>query len=110
MAINQNPIDRAFERCRLLSSIVEEEYRRARGNPTDSRYVNFGITQQGGRKREEAEQQIREAFTDLVALVEHLTILDMAAAFERHFNARVSTAVGAARKTLRARTVSPRSR
>ena len=79
-------------------------YTRARANPTDDRSVELGVIPRGGKKEKaRALRQIEEAFDDLVALVEHLTILDMAAALEKLFNARISTAVGEARKTLRER-------
>ena len=102
MVGKRTQVDRAFERCRLLARVVALEYERARANPTDARYATIGVTQQGARKAE-AERQIEEAFDDLVALIDHLTILDMAAAFEGLFNARIATAVGGARDTLRRR-------
>jgi hypothetical protein len=100
MAKEPTPVDRAFERCKLLAQVVALEYRRARANPLDDRYATLGITERGELKAD-AVHQIEEAFSDLEALVNHLTILDMAAAFEKMFNARIATAVGEARKTLR---------
>lgn len=102
MAEEPTPVDQAFERCRLLASVVAREYERARANPTDARYADFGVTEQGMNKAD-AKRQIEQAFGDLEALIDHLTILDMAAAFEGLFKARIATAVGAARKTLRSK-------
>jgi ribosomal 50S subunit-associated protein YjgA (DUF615 family) len=95
-----SPVDQAFERCSLLARLIDSEYDRARANPTDERYVNLGVIERG-EKVAKAKAQIEQAFDDLVAIVEHLTILDMAAALERLFKARIATAVGEARRTLR---------
>lgn len=100
MTGNLTPIDEAFERCRLLASLVDLEYRRARANPNDKRYVELGILAQGMEKRN-ALKRIESTFDDLAALVEHLAILDMAAGLEKLFRLRIATAVGEARKTLR---------
>jgi hypothetical protein len=94
------PIDKAFERCRLLARLIDLEYQRARGTPTAKRYIDLGVIRQED-KIEEAREQIKQAFDELVALINHLTILDMAAALEHLFKARITTAVGEARKALR---------
>jgi hypothetical protein len=99
MARKPTPVDHAFGRCRLLANVVAREYERARAHPTDERYVDLGVTELGAKKAE-AQRKIQQAFDDLVALVDHLTILDMAAAFEGLSNAQIATAVGEARKTL----------
>ena len=102
MAASSNPVEQAFRRCDLLARLIQLEYDRARANPTDARYAKLGITELGAKVNiDEATRQIDEVFGDLVALVDHLSILDMAAAFEWLFNARIGTAVGTARKTLR---------
>lgn len=102
MPDTDTPVDQAYKRCSLLARLVEAEYKRARSNPTDDRYVTLGVIEPWERKeRTTALRQIEVTFGELVALVDHLTILDMAASFERSFNARIATAVGAARKTLR---------
>jgi hypothetical protein len=95
-------VDRALERCQLLARIVDLEYQRALANPTDERYVTLipVVKEQEKQKKAGAKLQIEQAFGDLVALVDHLTILDMAAALEFMFSARIATAVGAARRTL----------
>ena len=104
MPTAQTVVDQAFQRCRLLARLVELEYERARAYPTDARYVDLGVLEIGKKQEKvKALVQIEAAFGDLIALVEHLTILDMAAAFERLFATRVATAVGAARKTLKER-------
>jgi hypothetical protein len=102
MPADGTPIDRAFARCHLLALIIQSEYVRATANPTNSRYdeSGFGVTKVGDT-REVALPKIRQAFDDLVALVEHVTILDMAAALEELFKSRIATAIGAGRKTLR---------
>ena len=98
---SETSVDQAFERCRLLARLIEMEYERARANPTIQRYIDLGIIQRGD-KIGEARKQIDQVFGDLIALVDHLIILDMAAALERVFKLRIATAVGEARKTLRA--------
>lgn len=101
MPTASNPVEQAFRRCALLARVIELEYARARENPTHPRYADLGITEIG-QKRDKATTLalVEEAFDELVALVDHLTILDMAAAFENLFGTRIATAVGAARKTL----------
>lgn len=92
-------VDKAFERCRLLAALVKAEYERARANPMQDRYVKMGVTQQGDTKGD-AIKKIEDAFSDLTGLVDHLTILDMAATLEKVFGQRITTAVGEARKVL----------
>ena len=92
-------VDKAFERCRLLAELVKLEYERARANPTQDRYVKLGVIREGDT-RGEAVKKIEDAFSDLTSLVDHLTILDMAAALEKSFSQRITTAIGEARKTL----------
>jgi len=85
-----------------LSRLIVLEYERARANPLDRRYTDLGITKWGGLpKKADAQKSIEEAFGDLQALINHITILDMAAAFEGLFKAQIATAVGEARKTLK---------
>jgi hypothetical protein len=62
------PIDKAFERCRLLARLIDLEYQRARGTPTAKRYIDLGVIRQED-KIEEAREQIKQAFDELVALI-----------------------------------------
>jgi len=85
-----------------LAKLIRLEYDRARATRSINRYVDLGVIPRGEKmEKATALRQIEEAFGDLDALVDHLTILDMAAALEKLFNARISTAVGEARRTLR---------
>src|SRR5215469_12547629 len=101
MSKTSSPIDHAFKRCSLLSRVIQFEYERARANPLDQRNVELGIFDLGEKvEKKEAQDRIEEAFSEVVALSNHLAILDMAAALEYFFRARVGTAIGEARKTL----------
>ena len=102
MKANATPIDRAFERCRLLAGLIASEHKRARAYPTDDRYVELGLIERGAKiEKEKIRQAIDQKFDDLSALVEHVVILDMVAALELHFDGRIKTAVGEARRTLK---------
>jgi len=108
MPRKENPVEEAFERCRLLALLIDHEYQRARSTPTDQRYVDLGITEKG-QKIEDARREIIQAFDELAALSNHLAILDMASAFERMFRSRIATAIGEARKSLQDKYARPGS-
>jgi len=95
------PVDGAFERSRRLETIPRWARERAHTDPLGQRYVEIGITAPGDRHAE-ARRKIEEAFADLDGLVNHLAILDMAAAFEMFFSSRLGTTIGEARKSIRA--------
>jgi hypothetical protein len=99
VADTRTPIDKAYYRYTVLSGILERTRQRALANPMDQRNVDLGLTE-AGRKKVEVEQDISEVFEDLTNLVNHLGILDMAAAFENYFRARLSTAIGEARRVV----------
>jgi len=65
-----------------------------------NRNIELGLVEQGQRKSE-VVSAINEAFEDLTNLMNHVRILDIAAAFELHFRARLRTAIGEARRVLR---------
>lgn len=98
----QTRVDQAFNRCELLAKLVEWERQRAAANPFDERYIALGIIKRGEKMRKlETLKSIHATFDEIAALVEHLTILDMAASLEHLFQSRIATAAGEARKTLR---------
>lgn len=98
----QSPIDRAFERYQILSRILDRARQRALADPTNEANVELGLTVRGQR-REDARSSISDYFEDLGGLVNHVALLDMAAAFEGYFRARLGTSIGEARKVVRER-------
>ena len=100
MADATTPVDAAFARCRILAQIVSEAATRASAEPTNARNVELGLTERGDRKAE-AARKIPATFEELADLVTHLAILDLAAAFESLFAARLGTALGEARRAMR---------
>ncbi len=68
----------------------------------DATNIDLGLTEPG-RKKSEVERDIKDAFESLTNLIDHLGILDMASAFEGLFRARLSNAIGEARKAVGAK-------
>jgi len=101
-AIPGNPVDQAFNRYRLLTRLLEDARQRAVSDTTHERNVDVGLTTRG-QKKQEALHNIEDAFEDLGGLVNHLALIDMAAALERYFGERLRTAIGEARKVVRDR-------
>jgi hypothetical protein len=99
--VGATPVDGAFERARRLQAIVSWARERAVNDPLNDGYAEVGNTARGDRQAD-ARRKIEEAFTDLDSLLNHLAILDMAAAFEKHFSARLASTIGEARKSIRA--------
>jgi hypothetical protein len=97
-----SPVDQAFNRCLLLSRLLDLARQRAISDPTHQRNVAIGLAGRG-QKRPDAIRSIEDAFEDLGGLVNHLALIDMAGAFERHFRLRLDTAIGEARKVIRER-------
>ncbi len=97
-----NSVDRAYFRCQLLINIVERSRRLALANPTDRRNVDLGLVE-AGLKKQDAEAQISSIFDEISGLLNHVSILDMAAAFELQLRAWLGTAIGEARKVVNAR-------
>ncbi|HEX4113970.1 MAG TPA: hypothetical protein VH020_15665 [Stellaceae bacterium] len=100
MADSRSAIDEAFDRYETLSRILEKARQSALSNPMHDRNIDLGLTQRG-QKKGDAITRINETFEDLTSLINHLGILDMAAAFEKTFRARLGTAIGEARNVLR---------
>jgi hypothetical protein len=100
MPAASNPVDQAFNRHRILSRLLALARERALADPTHQRNVDLGLIPSGFQRRD-AMRRIEDAFEDLGGLVNHLGLLDMAAAFERYFRARLDTAIGEARKAVR---------
>ncbi len=101
-AVPNNPVDQAFHRHRLLTALLEVSRKLALSDPTHERNLDVGLTARG-QKRQDARRSIEDAFEDLGGLVNHLALLDMAAAFEDYFRVRLSTAIGEAKKVVRER-------
>lgn len=100
MVDETTPVDAAFARCRLLERIVGRAAAQASADPTHARNVELGLTEKGDRKAD-AARKIAAAFEELAHLVNHLAILDMAAALETLFKARLGTAIGEGRRAMR---------
>jgi hypothetical protein len=94
-----NSVDAAFARYQVLVGILDRGRRRALSNPTDQANVDLGLVQRG-LKRSEAEAAIEAVFEELSGFLDHVCILDMAAAFELQCRAWLGTAVGEARKAI----------
>jgi len=96
----QTPVDEAYARYEILSNILERTRQQALANPMHRRNIELGLTKQF-RTRNEVEKDIQDAFEDLTNLINHLAIIDMAAAFEGYLRPRLGTAIGEARRLLR---------
>jgi hypothetical protein len=97
-----SPVDRAYARYETLTRLLDRARQLALGDPTHQRNIDLGLTEPG-QKRLDARRSIEDAFNDLTSLINHLALLDMAGAFERHFRERLATAIGEARKVVRER-------
>lgn len=95
----ETALQQALARCALLSRFIKAERERALNNPDSPRNVEFGLLTPG-LKKAVAIKQLEKIFDELEQLMSHVTILDMAAAFEDAFRKRLDTAIGEARKTL----------
>ena len=93
-------IDSAFRRAQILTLILERLRNEAVGKPTEKRWTDFGILEVG-EKAEEASKKIEKTFDELLSLLNHVAILDMAASFERASRARIGTRIGEARSSLK---------
>jgi hypothetical protein len=102
MAATPSPVDRAYNRCQILTRVLDGARQRALADPTHERNIDLGLTTRG-QKKPDAQRSIEDAFEDLFGLINHLALLDMAGAFERHFRERLNTAIGEARKVVRER-------
>ena len=79
-------VERAYERCSILSAIVRHVRDDALTRPTRAVWLKLGWVEEGDTKPE------------ALALMEQLSVLDMAAQFERASLARVQYYIGSARK------------
>ncbi len=68
-------------------------------NPLHHRNVELGLIVEGDDKKT-ASRKIVDTFDSIDDLVAHVAVIDMAAAFELLFRARLGTAIGEARKRL----------
>lgn len=96
----ETPVDEAFERYMTLSAILDRVREIAVADPTHARNIQMGLTEEG-MKKSDAREHIIQTFEELTSLLNHVVVIDMAAAFERYFLARVTTAIGEARRVVR---------
>lgn len=97
-----NSVEAAYARYQRLTRILEHSRRRALADPRAQYNVELGLVEPG-LKGQQAEAAIEAVFDELTGLLNHVCILDMAAAFEWQFRAWLGTAVGEARKVVERR-------
>ena len=81
--------------------IIERARQTAFSNPLHQFNIDIGIVDVGDSKSE-AMEKINDTFSDLSALIKHVSILHMAATFEDLFKKRLSSQIGDVRKGVRA--------
>ncbi|SFU72547.1 hypothetical protein SAMN02799631_01989 [Methylobacterium sp. 174MFSha1.1] len=87
------PIDRAFQRSRVLARLVAEAREHATRNPGHDKWLDLGLTEVGDRPKD-AVRKLERIFDEIAGLIEHLAILDMAASYERSARTRIGNYVG----------------
>ncbi|MEH3147982.1 MAG: hypothetical protein PGN34_22190 [Methylobacterium frigidaeris] len=80
----------------ILTAILNRLREQALANPSHPRWVALGLCPPYETKRQ-AVAELQATFADLLGLVGHLTILDMAASFEVASQARLGTRLGEVR-------------
>ncbi|RVU15334.1 hypothetical protein [Methylobacterium oryzihabitans] len=95
------PIDAAYRRGQILMAILTRLREQALANPAHPRWVELGLCPAYETKRQ-AVADLQATFADLLGLVGHLTLLDMAASFEVASQARLGTRLGEVRSALAA--------
>lgn len=101
MASVHNPIDEAFDLVAVLRAIVSAARRLALSRPFDPQNFALGILKpQRFKDRDEAEREIVAIFNALELLLDHFSILHMAAAFEQAAVVRIGNGLGAARAAI----------
>jgi len=93
---NATEVERAYERCSVLSAIVRHVRDDALARPTEAMWLKLGLVEEGDTKPE-ALARMEQLFDEVQALIEHLFVLDMAAQFERASLARVKNYIGSVR-------------
>lgn len=96
-----SPMDAAYRRCRILTRLVERARSEAVANPSQDRWKDFEITASGDT-RAECAAKVTEAFDQILNLLNHVTILDMAASFEMASKVRLATRIGETRSAVAA--------
>ena len=71
MARTKNAVEAASHRVAVLREILTRERARAESNPTDGRFVEIGITEEG-QASAAARVSIARAFDELAYLIDHL--------------------------------------
>lgn len=94
-----NRIEAAYRRRQMLFNILIWLRRQAIANPADKRWAELGLASAYETKAK-TQQELNASFDELLALVEHLAILDMASSFEVASQRRLGTRVGEARSVL----------
>ena len=88
-------VERAYDRCSILSAIVRHIRDDALARPTEAVWLKLGLVEEGDKKPE-AVARMERLFDELQALIEHLFVLDMTAQFERAAMSRVTNYIGSA--------------
>lgn len=99
MTRKRSPVDAAFRRVEILRTIVRAERLRAEAAPFDRRCLDLGIIEED-TPRDRAKATIADTFNEIEALLDHLSIAHMAAAFEEAAKAKMTTIIGEARKAI----------
>lgn len=89
----------AYKRMAILKAITGAERTRAESNRYDQRNLELGIIEPD-QPRTNLENKIRTLFNQIELLLDHLTLLHMAASFESEAKVRLDTVAGAAHKTI----------
>lgn len=90
---NSAPVKRAFQRSQVLAKIVAELKGQAHRNPLSEKWVDYGITEPDD-SRKSADLKLTQLFEEISGLIEHLTILDMAASYELAARTRFANYIG----------------
>ena len=98
---NSSALDAAYRRCRTLTLLVERARSEAVANPSQDRWKDFEITSPGD-SRVACAAKVNDAFDQILNLLNHVTILDMAASFEMATKARLGTRIGDTRSAIAA--------
>lgn len=96
---SSSAVDRAYQRCQILTKLVERARDDALANPTQQRWADVEITSPDDLKAD-AKKKVEETFGELLNLINHITLIDMAASFERVCRDRLRNQVGLARSAL----------
>lgn len=101
-SLRMQGIDRALQRYRTLTTLLEYARERALSAPLDPRNVDSGLVEVG-TKIEDARININNVFDELTTWLTHVAILDMCAAFEAKSQSYVGNAIGEARAIVKQR-------